>query len=107
MICLKDHGSTSDVGWDIEILKMWNAKKNIKGGTLENKISVEKRKWKVLQIAWFGEKSWKKVVKNLTAAAGEKKKSKKYKKLDNCTKWRDLKFYCARTNGLEDIQVRN
>ena len=56
MICLKDHGSTSDWGWAIEILKMWNAKKNIKGGTLEKKNSVEQRKWKVLEIARFGEK---------------------------------------------------
>ena len=69
------------------------------------KISVEKRKWKVLQIAWFGEKSWKKGVKKFDRRRRRKKKSKKYKKLDNCTKWRDLKFYDARTNGLEDIQV--
>ena len=69
------------------------------------KISVEKRKWKVLEIAWFGEKSWKKGVKKIARRRRRKKKSKKYKKLDNCTKWRDLKFYDARTNGLEDIQV--
>ena len=77
MICLKDHVSNSDGGWDIEILKMWNAKKNIEGGTLENKISVEKRKWKVLEIAGFGEKSWKKGVKKFDRRRRQEKKIEK------------------------------
>ena len=46
LICLKDHGSTSDGCWDIEILKMWNAKKNIKGGTLDEKNFSWKTKMK-------------------------------------------------------------
>ena len=60
------------------------------------------KSWKLPDLA---RKVEKKGSKNLTAAAGEKKKSNKNKKLDNCTKWRDLKFYGARTNGFEDIQV--
>ena len=58
---------------------MWNAKKNIEGGTLEEKNSVEKQKWKVLEIAGFGEKSWKKWVKKFDRRRREKKIEKKIK----------------------------
>ena len=82
-------------------------KKISKGVPLKKKFQLKnenEKYWKLPDLARKVEKKWS---KNLTAAAGEKKKSKKYKKLDNYTKWRDLKFYGARTNGLEDIQVRN
>ena len=67
---------------DAEKLKFWKCemlKKKSKGVPLKKKMSVEKQKWKVLEIAGFGEKSWKKGYKNLTGAAGKKKKSKNIK----------------------------
>ena len=85
---------------------MWNAKKISKGVRLK-KISVEKQKWKVLGIAWNGEKGWKKGVKIFDRHPRRNLKKNEIKKLDNWTKWRDLKFHGARTNGLEDIQVWN
>ena len=95
---------------DDEILKFWKCemlKKYQRGYPWKKNFS-----WKTKMISHgncliWREKLKKKGSKNLTAAAGEKKKSNKNKKLDNCTKWRDLKFYGARTNGLEDIQVWN
>ena len=72
---------------------------------MKKKFQLKNENEKYCKLPDLARKVEKKWSKNLTAAAGEKKKSKKYKKLDNCTKWRDLKFYCARTNGLEDIQV--
>ena len=65
LICLKDHGSTSDGCWDIEILKMWNAKKNIsKGVPLKKKIQLknENEKYcKLPDLARKVEKKWSKI----------------------------------------------
>ena len=62
----------------LKFLKCEMLKKKSKGVPLMKKFSVEKRKWKVLQIAWFGEKSWKKMVKKFDRRRRRKKKSKKY-----------------------------